>query len=308
MASGMPMARILAVIDEVLTALGLECDVASCLVEVRRLLKSSTYGLVLLDCEIPVRRGGVSRIQNAENFLEDLAERKAEGIPPVVILLPPESDCPMTREEAVRWASGVIRKGATDFIAKPFAKGGRTLDRVIKKVLRAKPKRQKVEPPPFIIQLPCDATPDGQCPKKAQPNPGPPAAEPPKREPRPAKPQAFAGGELVFHPDRVELCGVKILGAAAAASRAMLEVLAKAGRGRALSAEQIKRKIGADTVGTVTGAARTIRRNATEHLKRELNVESGKQDVLANDGYQGYRLKAWITVRWIDEESQRVRA
>jgi hypothetical protein len=48
--------------------------------------------------------------------------------------------------------------------------------------------------------------------------------------------------------------------------------------------------------------------NVALHLKRELNVECGEQDVLENDGYQGYRLEAWITVRWVEQEGRRERA
>ena len=98
---------------------------------------------------------------------------------------------------------------------------------------------------------------------------------------------------------------MKILGASAMASRAMLEALAekqKSGRYRALSAEEIAKKTdAANGVGTVTGAARTIRRNAMTHLENHAGIDCGHQDVVENDGYQGYRLRQWIKVRWAEE-------
>jgi CheY-like chemotaxis protein len=126
-------------IDEVLTALEHEYDTATCLLEARKLLKVNGYTYVLLNCRIPARLGGTPRTQNTENFLEVLADVKGKDMPPVVILLPPESAyADVTREASIRWAAGVMRRGAADFIAKPFATEGRTLDRVIKKVLVGK--------------------------------------------------------------------------------------------------------------------------------------------------------------------------
>lgn len=126
-------------IDEVLTALEHEYDTATCLLEARKLLKANGYAYVLLNCRIPARLGGTPRTQNTENFLELLADTKGDRMPPVVILLPPDSAyTDVTREASIRWAAGVVRRGAADFIAKPFATEGRTLDRVIKKVLAGK--------------------------------------------------------------------------------------------------------------------------------------------------------------------------
>ena len=56
----------------------------------------------------------------------------------------------------------------------------------------------------------------------------------------------------------------------------------------------------ANGVGTVTGAARTIRRNAMTHLENHAGIDCGHQDVVENDGYQGYRLREWIKVRWAE--------
>ena len=71
----------------------------------------------------------------------------------------------------------MIKRGATDLIQKPFPSTGRTPDKAIKEVLAG-----KHAPPQAVTPA---------KPKKAQP---------------------FKGGELVFYPDRVELCGTKIIG------------------------------------------------------------------------------------------------
>ena len=71
----------------------------------------------------------------------------------------------------------LVANGASDFIAKPFHDKQRPLAKVIRKVLRGPRKRL-----------------------------------PPDQSRKPATVQPFTGGEIVFHPTRVELCGVKICG------------------------------------------------------------------------------------------------
>lgn len=126
-------------IDEVLSVLEHEYDTATCLLEARKFLKANGYAYILLNCRIPARLGGTPRTQNTENFLDVLAGASGKDMPPVIILLPPDSAyTDVSREASIRWAAGVVRRGAADFIAKPFATEGRTLDRVIKKVLTGK--------------------------------------------------------------------------------------------------------------------------------------------------------------------------
>lgn len=153
--------RIREAVDEVLTAPGHEYDTATCLLEARKLLKTNGYAYVLLNCQIPARLGGTPRTQNTENFLELLAEAKGNAMPPVIILLPPEPTyAGVTHEASIRWATGVTRRGAADFIAKPFMTEGRTLDRVIKKVVAG-----KVEPVRILWPAPseeAEAEPSGE--------------------------------------------------------------------------------------------------------------------------------------------------
>jgi hypothetical protein len=130
----------------------------------------------------------------------------------------------------------------------------------------------------------------------------PPSAASPDQ----AAPVPFQGGEMVFYPDRVELCGVKIVGdTGTGQSRMILDLLKRkrdAIRYVYMSGEALAKSIGAGGIGVVTGCIRTIRRNVTERLMEMLGVRVGNEDVIANDGVHGYCLKEWITVR--DETSQ----
>ena len=122
-------------IEEVLAALSHEYDLAASLLQARKLLAANEYSYVLLDIEFPTRyAGGPPRIQNAENFLDGLAGRDDDA-PPVVIMSEHTAGSLDETENLMRLAMLLGRKGAIDLIKKPFPSGGRTLDRVVKKVL-----------------------------------------------------------------------------------------------------------------------------------------------------------------------------
>ncbi|MBI5724744.1 MAG: response regulator [Planctomycetes bacterium] len=122
-------------IDEILAALGHEYDLAGSLLEARKRLRTNAYSYILLDWEIPAKIGGLPRIQNAENFLDDLKVARGDSPPPVIVMMSP-GDCKSDLAlELIRLSAGLTRRGAADFIGKPFRTAGRTLDRVIKKLL-----------------------------------------------------------------------------------------------------------------------------------------------------------------------------
>ena len=68
------------------------------------------------------------------------------------------------------------------------------------------------------------------------------------------------------------------------------------------SAEELADAIKATGIGTITSCIRTLRKNATERLRKHLDIECRKHDFIAHDD-QGYRLREWITVRDADEEA-----
>lgn len=136
------------VIDEVLLAIGHKYEVATSLAEARELLAANGYAYVLLNCMIPARPGGTPRRQNAENFLDDLRKIKGHAAPPVVIMFDsmPEAD----DEIKVSWACDMTLRGVKRFIRKPFKTEGRTLDRVIKKVLAGEMESMRFVDVPII--------------------------------------------------------------------------------------------------------------------------------------------------------------
>jgi DNA-binding response OmpR family regulator len=122
-------------IDEILAALGHEYDTVTCLIEARKALAGNGYTYVLAGHELPGRSGGSPRRQNIENLLDDLSRIKGDRRPPVIVLFSPMPE--VDEEDRVRWAADLRTRGATTFVCKPFRSSGRTLDRVIKKVLSA---------------------------------------------------------------------------------------------------------------------------------------------------------------------------
>jgi hypothetical protein len=166
----------------------------------------------------------------------------------------------------------VMQCGATDFIEKPFPTEGRTL-RVVIKEARARQAAAHL------------------------------AAPAPKSE-RSPEPTPFKGGEMDFYPDRVELCGVKIVGDTGFGyARAILDQLAQMPDVRRcvyMSSEAVALKIGADGgSASVIGSIRTIRESIRVRLLKCLNLVCGRNDVIVNDGFHGYCLNKWITVRHV---------
>jgi len=101
---------------------------------------------------LPVRaQNGEARIQNTENLLEKISS-SGKAAPPIIIL----SDYIVENDlekmvDVMRLAMSLGRNGAVDIIGKPFPKAGRTLDRVIKKVLGIRNKASRKLP---ILPLP----------------------------------------------------------------------------------------------------------------------------------------------------------
>jgi len=253
-------------LSEVSELLGHEYVWARSQAEVRRLLADNDFHYILLDLEIPVRSEcGVSRVRNGVNLLDELrANERAERVPVIVIV--------RSSIATLRLAVWIMQHGAQDVIEKPLPAEGYTLDKAIKKTTaRWYAGRQRL-----LISRPVCSS----------------------------EPTPFRGGEMVFYPDHVELCGVRIISdAGSGQSMLMLHVLREKrsdGRFRSVGAGAIARKIEADGVGTITGCAATIRRNITERLRKQSNILCGAHDVLDNDE-QGYHLRSWITVRVVED-------
>lgn len=252
--------RVTEVIKDILDALGHEYDHAPDLETARDYMAKTEYSYVLLDREIPVRHGRMSRILNGDNLFEEMVSSPALKDVPLIIVTGNDVDGP---DKGV----DMVKAGAFDYIAKPFKKTGKTLDRVIKKALGM-----------AVPGLPADA-------KLA----------------KPVRTRKFEGGSLAIFNDRAELCGVKIItdrntGQTFTILRTLAQKDPKSeNQWIKLSGEALVSAIGADGIGTITGAIRNLRKNCSQRLKKEMNVKCGSEDVIMHDE-QGYRLREWITM------------
>jgi CheY-like chemotaxis protein/DNA-binding MarR family transcriptional regulator len=113
------------------------------------------------------------------------------------------------------------------------------------------------------------------------------------------KVQKFAGGELVFYDDRVELCGRKICGAKGTSNkRRVLDILREAnskGGYRCFSMKDIADRLKIDRPGAVAEAVADLRKEYRERLLTESSISCEDEDVIANQN-RGYHLRDWITV------------
>jgi len=86
-------------------------------------------------------------------------------------------------------------------------------------------------------------------------------------------------------------------------SRAILDQLAQMPNGRRcvhMSSDALALKIGAEGgSASVVSSVRTIRESIRARLLERLNLVCGRNDVIVNDGFHGYCLNKWITVRYM---------
>jgi hypothetical protein len=120
----------------------------------------------------------------------------------------------------------------------------------------------------------------------------------------PDEPSTFQGGELVFQPDRVTICGVDICsGPRSSSRRVILELLSRrrkdgafvAYSGDDLEAEAKSR----GAKGTASGWIRDLRDDIMELLRNQKNIICGHKDVVLS-GESGYRFSDRVTVQFAD--------
>ncbi len=114
-------------------------DTAGSQEEALRRLSEKDYAYILLDIQIPARsQNGIARIQNTENLLEKISQTHNGDTPPIIILSDYCVEGLDKTVDVMRLAMSLGKRGAVDILGKPFPTAGRTLDRVIKKVLAAR--------------------------------------------------------------------------------------------------------------------------------------------------------------------------
>ncbi len=169
-------------------------------------------------------------------------------------------------KEGLEIAAPLCEHGVVDFINKPFPRTGRTLASVIQSVLdRTRRKRERTSP----------------------------------KHLKPEKP--FRGGELVFYPDRIELCEVPVVSSSKSCQMsAILDTLKQRldeRRYKAFPGGGLASKVGSGGgQNSVAGSIRDFRRYIAERLGQERGLKVERDDVIETSK-AGYRLNAWIVVK-----------
>ena len=259
--------RVIDSIEDELFSIGHEHEWVTNQHDAQQLLKTTEFSYVLLDLQIPAKpHRGGAAKEYGVNLLSNIQKIKGRGRLPVIVMTAHFADCLDLTKE-------LLANGAKDFIAKPFTNKGRPLAKVIKEVL-------------------------GE--HQAQ------ASEPQISRAQQVTSERFAGGEMVFHANRITLCDVTVLvNSRAKQMRKILDEL----RQRSSQGIFVARS-GLELVSLtgirggqngVAGAIRDFRNNVAEILREQFGLVCGSQDVIRSGG-PGYRLNEWITVR--DAESE----
>ncbi len=251
---------VLEVVGDILQSLVHEHDDATCQEEARRLLDRNSYSYYLLDLEIPVHANrGFPRIQNGENLLAEIAARRGPGREPIIVITGHGRDGPQLAVE-------MMKLGANDYITKPFATVGKTLDRAILDAL-------------------------------ARHNDG--NGSPVEVRPAFTGPTApFEGGELTFFPDRVELCGTTVIEGPIRIRGILEELRARRSNGKyvAFSGAKLAQRLGIVAgQNAIAEAVKDFRDEVIDALMTR-GIACGRNGVILSGGC-GYRLAEWIKVR-----------
>jgi DNA-binding response OmpR family regulator len=256
-------------LSEIFASLGHEQETASSQEQARALLDANTYTYILLDLEIPARsESGRPRNRNGMNLLEELRADERLASVPIIVMVKGS----MTSTRLVVW---VMQRGAQDLVEKPLLAEGYTLDRAIKKTLARW----------YNTHRHASAFTHVSSPEQGR----------------------FAGGEITFYPDRVELCGVKVIGdTGTGQTRHILEELARPNeKGQFVARGGVSLARAIEAVGgqnAVAGCVRNFRQSVIRAFA-EKGLVCGLQDVIQSGG-QGYRLRDWITVRHVGQTAE----
>ncbi len=120
-------------------------DYAGSVVEAVELLKRNNYVCIVAGSEIPAIAGEPPRRQDLENLLDEVDRLKGLLKPPVVCLHARPAD--MDDDAWTSWVSDMSLKGVVKWVRKPFPSGGRTPDRMLKKVMNGQYIRVVKAPP-----------------------------------------------------------------------------------------------------------------------------------------------------------------
>lgn len=258
-------------VSEILDSLHHTYEVADSLATAREQLESGNYNYILLDLEIPVRAGrSLSRIQNGENLLEEIVQRRGSNSSPIVIVMTAHGT------DGPDLAVDMMKKGACDYVTKPFQTSGRTLDKSIRAALTlvaGTAAKQEME-----ASVPGEDA-DSQSVTSGNANLVP-----------------FTGGTMKFFDDRVELCGATICSGSRRRREALhlLRLKDKKGEFIAYSGEELAKKISLAGPDSAASLIRDLRKEIRTALQ-SVGMECQAEDVILSRGI-GYRLSQKLSV------------
>lgn len=261
--------RIIEQIEDTLFSLGHKYERAASQAEAQQKLETSGFDYVLLDLHIPARPGRGGA--SAEFGLHLLRSiRQMKGPTAMPVII-------MTGQGAacVDLMSELNRLGPNEYISKPWPEKGRTLAAVVKGVLHNIADGHSVRPADI-----------------------------------PAAPKAkFAGGTIVYRPDRIEMLGRVVTEESHRGNfwKVLQCIRRKNGDGRfkAFSGRNLAQhfKGNGASQNTVSSCVADLRQRFVDVLA-EAGVEAGEEDVILSGG-SGYRFKEWIKIAAHDDAAGR---
>lgn len=258
-------------VSDILDSLNHDHDYADSVESAREHLGREEYTYILLDLEIPViARRNLPRVQNGENLLEEIVRCRGLRVCPIVIVMTAHGT------DGPDLAVDVMKRGAADYVTKPFKTAGRTLDKSIREALA----RQGMASLPL-------------------PNPHDKASSKITSATSTA-PKLFDGGMMVFYPDRVELRGAIICDGnrKSKRQRKVLELF-RIKVGARFARYDCERLAGELEITSgqsgVPAFIRSLRNRIKKALLEKVSIESQDKDVICYDC--GYCLSEKLTVQ-----------
>lgn len=255
-------AAIIREVEDILDSLDHVCESVGDQDSARKMLEGGKYAYVLLDLEIPVKAGRIGRVQNGVNLLLQIRATPGMENVPVIVMTGHGNDRP---DQAV----DVLKKGAVDYVPKPFDKD--KLDRAIQEALA----------------------------KRAHAGSGASVSA------RPQKLTPFKDEKrvMIVEKDRATICGIEVW--RETYQPHMREILVRLSRKEdggfvRVSGAKLANELGRDASNPVGRPIKTFCDNASARLADHRNLDCGRYDIIAGGG-GGYHFTDWMEVRIIGE-------
>lgn len=255
---------IVSTVGEILASLGHSYDAADSMEAARGCMEATEYSYFLIDLEIPVHSGrGLARIENGENLIDETI-RKDSGLRHRIIVITAHGN------DGPHQAVEIMKKGIADYVPKPFpTSGDRTLDKAIRRMLAGH---------------------DAELREMGEQ----------KRDDSPDKLTKFAGGEMVFFQDRVELCGVDVTAGRTSRQdcKALNELRRRLPNGAfwPCTSRRLAAVLGeSKKPESIPGFIRCLCKRIAKRL-RSAGIECGDDGAIIHTN-EGYQFRDWLTVQ-----------